>query len=371
MRHVYDTVSKNKSAIWVYFTIKLDVHFAECNICKTKVSRGGKSSKTFNTTNIVNHLKVKHVEEYKKYEEEKATEVVTSELQEASKKQQFKLEECGGSVKKWGINSPCALKVTRKTDEMIALDNHPFSIVEDIGFRQLMQQLEPCYSVPSRNYITEVVIPRIVVGLTNEVQKLLKEVVWFSFTTDVWSTDVSSDSLLSLTAHWLSDLFERQSAVLYAEPIHGSHTCELLCEHYKRMLAKWKIKESQVHLMVRDNAANMVKAMTDGSFSDLGCFAHTLRLIVHDGVLSQKIITDTLASARCIVNHYKCSPLAYGQLKEIQENLQLPVHHLKRDEPTCWNSSLYMLCKYLLSRRWHWLPMLVNIVILCHLHRFS
>ena len=109
------------------------------------------------------------------------------------------------------------------------------------------------------------------------------------------------------------------------------------------MLAKWKIKGSQVHLMVRDNAANMIKAMKDGLFSDLGCFAHTLQLIVHDGVLSQKIVIDTVASACRIVSLFKCSPLAYGQLKEIQENLQLPVHRLKRDEPTHWNSTLYML----------------------------
>ena len=109
------------------------------------------------------------------------------------------------------------------------------SLVEDVGFLRLMQQLEPHYSVPSRKYVTEVVIPRIAVGLTNEVQKLLKEVVWFSFTTDNWSTDVS---LLSLTAHWFSDLFERRSAVLHAEPVHGSHTGEVLREHYKRMLAK-------------------------------------------------------------------------------------------------------------------------------------
>jgi len=66
--------------------------------------------------------------------------------------------------------------------------------------------------------------------------------------------------------------------------------------------------------MVRDNAANMIKVMKDGSFSDLGCFAHTLHLIVHDGVLSQKIVTDTVASARCIVSHFKCSPLAYGHI---------------------------------------------------------
>ena len=106
------------------------------------------------------------------------------------------------------------------------------------------------------------------------------------------------------------------------------------------MLAKWKIKESQIHLMVKDNAASMMK---DGSFSDLGCFAHTLQLIVHDGVLSQKIVVDTIASAHRIVGHFKHSPLAYGQLKEIQENLQLPIHRLKHDEPTRCNSTLYML----------------------------
>jgi len=34
------------------------------------------------------------------------------------------------------------------------------------------------------------------------------------------------------------------------------------------MLAHWEIKDEQVHLIVRDNAANMVKAMTDAAFPD-------------------------------------------------------------------------------------------------------
>ena len=58
---------KKKSAIWTYFAIKRDAHFVECNVCK----QGGKDSETFNMTNIVNHLKVKHIEECEKYEEEK------------------------------------------------------------------------------------------------------------------------------------------------------------------------------------------------------------------------------------------------------------------------------------------------------------
>ena len=61
------------------------------------------------------------------------------------------------------------------------------------------------------------------------------------------------------------------------------------------MLSKWNIDIEQVHLMVRDNASNMVKAMSDGDFEDLGCFAHTLQLIINDGIFSQKAATDLLA----------------------------------------------------------------------------
>ena len=141
-------------------------------------------------------------------------------------------------MKPWDINNPCAQKITKKKGEMIALDNRPFSLVG------LIQHLEPRYSILSRKYITEVVIPRIVDGVTAELHKQLGKAAWLSFTTDIWSTYVSSDCLLSLTVHWLTDSLERKSAVLHAEPLHGSHTGEVLCGHYHRMLAKWNISES-------------------------------------------------------------------------------------------------------------------------------
>ena len=71
------------------------------------------------------------------------------------------------------------------------------------------------------------------------------------------------------------------------------------------MLKEWGIKKEQVHLFVRDNAANMVKAMRDGSFDDFGCFTHTLQLVVHDGVMSQRAVGNTLAVCRHLVGHFK------------------------------------------------------------------
>ena len=49
-------------------------------------------------------------------------------------------------------------------------------------------------------------------------------VEYFSFTIDVWSTNVASHSLLSLTGHWIDENFQKISAALAVEELLGSHT---------------------------------------------------------------------------------------------------------------------------------------------------
>ena len=95
--------------------------------------------------------------------------------------------------------------------------------------------------------------------------------------------------------------------------------------------------------MLRDNAANMVKAMREASLPSLGCFAHSLQLVVEDGVLSQCAVTDVLATCRTIVGHFKHSSVAYSRLCSIQEHLEVPQHRLQQDVRGRWNSSLYMV----------------------------
>lgn len=61
------------------------------------------------------------------------------------------------------------------------------------------------------------------------------------------------------------------------------------------MLVKWKIPKSNVHVVSHDNASNMKKAMDEMDVPSLGCFTHTLQLVVHEGLLSQRILRDALA----------------------------------------------------------------------------
>lgn len=60
------------------------------------------------------------------------------------------------------------------------------------------------------------------------------------------------------------------------------------------MLEGWEIGRERLHLVIRDNAANMKKAMTDANFPSFGCFAHTLQLIVNDGILLQAGVVQLL-----------------------------------------------------------------------------
>ena len=47
------------------------------------------------------------------------------------------------------------------------------------------------------------------------------------------------------------------------------------------MLSNWQISKENVHLFLRDNAANMERAMKDAGVVSFGCFAHSLQLVVH------------------------------------------------------------------------------------------
>lgn len=69
--------------------------------------------------------------------------------------------------------------------------SQPISVVESSG------ALAAKYHIPSRKYLAEMVKPNIAQGIQES-----------------WSSDVNSDLLLGLTAHWVDGNVQRNSAVL-------------------------------------------------------------------------------------------------------------------------------------------------------------
>ena len=172
------------------------------------------------------HLKSKHIDEFKKYQRVQSGKIAE---QQTNNTKQLTLEAAEDRVKLWNCSDPRVQRITHHIGEMVALDCQLLLIVEDTGFLRLMKEMEPRYVVPSRKYITDVILPQIMNGTASEVKKELSSAQWYSFTRDIWSTEVSNDCLLSFTVHWLTDLFEKKEAVLHAQPLPGSHSGEVLC----------------------------------------------------------------------------------------------------------------------------------------------
>uniref|UniRef100_A0A1X7SH47 BED-type domain-containing protein n=1 Tax=Amphimedon queenslandica TaxID=400682 RepID=A0A1X7SH47_AMPQE len=132
---------KKRSPIWDFFTVAEDTKFAQCNTCTLKVSRGGKSPKDYNTTNLKTHLK-SHSSEYAKYEV-KCQENKSVSIPDQPVLKQLSLKESKERSQAWDINDARAQRVHRRIVDMIALDCQPFSVVEDLGFIRLLSELQP------------------------------------------------------------------------------------------------------------------------------------------------------------------------------------------------------------------------------------
>lgn len=254
---------------------------------------------------------------------------------------QVTLEHAIGQAQKYSFDHPRSRLLHRAIGEMVCVDCLPMYIVEKPGFRRLVHAMEPRYTPCSRNYLSQTLIPNMYERVRNCVFKLVDVVPYVSITTDLWSSQ-AQDSYLSLTGHWIDDSWERKEGCFHAQPFNERHTGEHIKNIVTGCVEKWQLA-GKLHLVLRDNGRNFVAGLRDAEIPNVGCLAHTLQLVVKEGVLAQRGVEDLLSCCRRIVGHFKHSNVAWHALNSIQEKLGLPMHRPVQDEPTRWNSSYYML----------------------------
>lgn len=107
-------------------------------------------------------------------------------------------------------------------------------------------------------------IPKLV---KDAMMKQITCVSHISSTTDIWSTDLNSCSLMSLTGHWLSQRFERSCCFACSSIRDGSHKGEAICKMILQMLQLWELGKERIHLVVR--------GMADAGLPDMGSMSWT------------------------------------------------------------------------------------------------
>lgn len=223
--------------------------------------------------------------------------------------------------------------------KMICKEYHPFSLVEDKEFRKLVNILNPNYSLPSRKTLTNSLLPAIHSELLDKIKLALLDAPAVCLTCDAW-TNINNVSFYALTAHYIDQTTCLRSCLIECSEFSNRHTSRNIAAWVNEVLERFAIR-NKICAVITDNAANMKAAVTELTLRHLGCFAHTLNLVVTDAISAS--IGAKLDKAKSIVQYFKRSSSALAKLREMQTSLNKDQLKLKQDVPTRWNSTFDML----------------------------
>lgn len=135
------------------------------------------------TSPLHNHLSTKHKDQWSKFNEaRKAKEKKEKEkaaLRAAmigAEPVQATLKETIQRKKQWDTDDPRHQEMNRLVCDFIIKGYHPFSIVQEVGFVNLMRHAEPSYKIPSRTTFSRSLLPKMYDNLkTKKIEEFKKD----------------------------------------------------------------------------------------------------------------------------------------------------------------------------------------------------
>ncbi|MGH0147837.1 UNVERIFIED_CONTAM: hypothetical protein FKN15_073738 [Acipenser sinensis] len=263
-------------------------------------------------------------------------------------------------TKKWRDADPRQLRLTNCLINFIASDLIPLSIVDSAAFCELITTAEPCYTLHSHNHLSYTLLPRHYAAVQANLKLKMQQAQDMCLTIDIWSNR-NMHCFIVITGHYILN-YNMHSIIVACKRFKGSNIADNIHHMYKETIACYNLAH-HVSTIVTDNAANMVKAFTLPGMEDLAeeedeleaegegvtvtdefdylpyerssRFAHTLQLVVKDGLKEAGQMHTVIAKIANFISHVRNSTTA----TEIPESsLKLVLANA-----TLWNSQLKML----------------------------
>ena len=226
---------KAKSVVWKYFgfwkIIKQDAPSeimkdkAVCKLCKAEYKYSG------NTTNLSQHLSKVHPDELK----QNSPATLQPTLQ-----QTFNRNE--DTSKSLPLPSKRSEEITRSIAEYIIHDMCPISTVEGVGFRRLINSMEPRYTIPSRKHFTETVFLKMYDVAKSNLQSKINQIENIAITHDMW-TSANTESYGTTTCHYITDTWEMKGVVLETKKMDGHHSSENISHELESTRKAWNLPQ--------------------------------------------------------------------------------------------------------------------------------
>ena len=224
--------------------------------------------------------------------------------------------------------------------------------------------MDPKYQLPTRKHLSTKLIEGKYRKIHENIAKKVEQVSSITLTTDLWSNR-QMKSYIGITGHFILD-WKINSIMVACHRFSGRHSACNIYDKFQEIIASFEIN-NKISTIITDNAYNMVNAFSLPGFDTLqqesdqsdseddienygdpnfeleddalallppvrnSCFAHTLQLVVKDGLNK----ADIFSKVSTIISHVRKSTVATDVL--IGEN------RLQSSVPTRWNSQLIMI----------------------------
>ncbi|KAM8753808.1 zinc finger BED domain-containing protein 4 [Acanthopagrus schlegelii] len=253
----------------------------------------------------------------------------------------------GGGVTKFDRHDPRQVLISEAIAKMIVRDLQPVSIVENHGFRELLQLLEPRYTPERQHYIQSQLLPAYAYQAQLATRQALASAHALSLSLDLWRGLTGATSgYLGVTCHFLTSDWQMRSALLACLPLTGGISGTRVLSDFDEvchshgvsgkafrvvadpLLATTTVKPCCLPGFLKedeeDGAEDGISAKEgirnghgdvgdEGEWQDswehslgvcrVDCFSRSLEQCVSEGIRSCPQLSSTLAKAACFYNY--------------------------------------------------------------------
>ncbi|KAL1248758.1 hypothetical protein QQF64_032974 [Cirrhinus molitorella] len=202
-------------------------------------------------SNLKKHIEKKHSTHLEKY-----TQLTSAALKRKSSTE-VSLAPSSKQTKLWETRRVSQASVDKVVLQFIVQGLHPPHIVQQQGFIELVQHLQPNTNVMTRNTVVNKVT-KASVDMKSKLKAVLSETEFIATTTDCWTAH--RRSFIGVTAHWFNpQTMQRSCAALACKQLKGSHNFSTLAGALNDIHTEFNIREKIVRTTT-DNGSNFLKA---------------------------------------------------------------------------------------------------------------
>uniref|UniRef100_A0A6M2EM71 BED-type domain-containing protein n=1 Tax=Populus davidiana TaxID=266767 RepID=A0A6M2EM71_9ROSI len=358
------------SVVWNHFQRirKADVCYAVCVHCDKKLSGSSNSGTTHLRNHLLRCLKRSNydvsqllVAKKKKKDTSLTLASVNVSYDEAQRKDEYikpavmksDLEQRKDEVISLGSCRFDQERSQRDLARMIILHGYPLTMVEHVGFKRFVKNLQPLFEFVPNSSI-EVSCMEFYLKEKQKVYEMINRLHGrINLAVEMWSSPENAE-YMCLMAHYIDEDWKLQQKILNFVTLDSSHTEDVLSEVIINCLMEWDVEyklfamtfddcstDDDIVLRIKDRISQNRPLLSNGQLFDVRSAVHVLNLIVKDAMETFQEVTEKVRGS---VSYVKSSQVIQGKFNDIAQQIGISSQrNLILDSSTRWNSTYFML----------------------------